>query len=535
MYPSNLIFDDNTKARYVKLHSLWDERDQNYNAVDKSTYKANIWNFFEVSFIANGKTNSWSYDSRGNRISESVSFGDNPGSINYYDYYQNSDLIKKAGNWYFNYDKNGNLIAKGSSAILYPFDTFASWDFAQNDGELWVYEYDLQNRMINAFYSGKGKANLKHRASYSYDYRGLLVQKNYNDYDLSNYIQLDNPSSSKEITEYYEYTPDGKLIYNEKIEDSCVHITDFIWTDNTLWSQLSNNNVFYHHSDHLGTSELISDSLGNVVWHADYDAFGNLLNVSGYQSFAPFFTGKFFDKTTGLYYFNARWYHCELGRFSSQDPARDGMNWYNYCRGNPLKFVDPDGREIINAYKTLMTTSDETLGKSSELISKVGCVLTAYTRIASAIIGDEISLNTANQIAKDKKLFTDGNLLTPENGAELINSILKENGVSDTTVSFESSYTGIDAVNKYQEANKSETTQHFATARINTHDTSGNKYDHTVNLDADAYQYSRCGENLKLNDTSGVRTQLVDDPSGRKNKFLRMDFFIVNKNNSQEN
>jgi RHS repeat-associated protein len=111
----------------------------------------------------------------------------------------------------------------------------------------------------------------------------------------------------------------------------------------SIWSQLSNNNVFYHHSDHLGTSELISDSLGNVVWHADYDAFGNLLNVSGYQSFAPFFTGKFFDKTTGLYYFNARWYHCELGRFSSQDPARDGMNWWAYCRNNPLKYVDPTG------------------------------------------------------------------------------------------------------------------------------------------------------------------------------------------------
>ena len=183
----------------------------------------------------------------------------------------------------------------------------------------------------------------------------------------------------------------------------------------------------------------------------------------------------------------------------------------------------------------MSSESKSTLGTSNEKISKVGCVLTAYTRIASAIIGKEISLNTANQIAKDEKLFTSGNLLTPENGAELINSILKENGVSDTTVSFEGSYTGIDAVNKYQEANKSETTQHFATARINTHDTSGNKYDHTVNLDADAYQYSRCGENLKLNDTSGIRTQLVDDPSGRKNKFLRMDFFIVNKNNSQEN
>ena len=279
----------------------------------------------------------------------------------------------------------------------------------------------------------------------------------------------------------------------------------FIYLRISIWSQLSNNNVFYHHSDHLGSSELISDSLGNVVWHADYDAFGNLLFKSGLDSFEPVFTGKFFDKTTNLYYFNARWYDSALGRLTSQDPTRDGVNWWAYCGGNPITFVDPDGREIINAYKTLMTTSDETLGKSSELISKVGCVLTAYTRIASAIIGDEISLNTANQIAKDKKLFTDGNLLTPENGAELINSILEENGITDTTVSFEGSYTGIDAVNKYQEANISETAQHFATARINTHDTSGDKYDHTVNLDADAYQFSECGENLILNDTSATR------------------------------
>ena len=199
-----------------------------------------------------------------------------------------------------------------------------------------------------------------------------------------------------------------------------------------------------------------------------------------------------------------------------------------------MKYTDPDGNEIINAYRTLMTSSDKTLGTSKELISKVGCVLTAYTRIASAIIGVEISLDTSNTMAVKNQLFTDGNLLTPENGAELINAILKENGITDTTVSFEGSYTGIGAVNKYEDANTSETTQYFATARINTHDTSGNKYDHTVNLDSDAYKYSHCGDNLNLNDTSGVRTRLVDDPSGRKNTFLRMDFFTVNKNNSQE-
>ena len=95
----------------------------------------------------------------------------------------------------------------------------------------------------------------------------------------------------------------------------------------SIWSQLSNNNVFYHHSDHLGTSELISDSLGNVVWHADYDAFGSVMNQIDNQTFSPVFTGRFFDKTTNLYYFNACWYDCELGRFTTQDPAREGLKY----------------------------------------------------------------------------------------------------------------------------------------------------------------------------------------------------------------
>jgi hypothetical protein len=33
----------------------------------------------------------------------------------------------------------------------------------------------------------------------------------------------------------------------------------------------------------------------------------------------------------------------EEGRFTSEDPARDGLNWYVYCSNNPLAFVDPTG------------------------------------------------------------------------------------------------------------------------------------------------------------------------------------------------
>jgi RHS repeat-associated protein len=55
------------------------------------------------------------------------------------------------------------------------------------------------------------------------------------------------------------------------------------------------------------------------------------------------FTGKEYDGDSGLYYFNARWYEADLGRFISEDPARDGGNWYVYAGNNPLRYVDPSG------------------------------------------------------------------------------------------------------------------------------------------------------------------------------------------------
>jgi RHS repeat-associated protein len=57
------------------------------------------------------------------------------------------------------------------------------------------------------------------------------------------------------------------------------------------------------------------------------------------------FTGKVLEET-GLVYFGARWYDPEIGRFISVDPAEDGENWYGYCGGDPVNWVDPDGLRI---------------------------------------------------------------------------------------------------------------------------------------------------------------------------------------------
>ncbi len=47
--------------------------------------------------------------------------------------------------------------------------------------------------------------------------------------------------------------------------------------------------------------------------------------------------------STGQYYYNARWYDLNLGRFTTEDPISDGLNWYAYANNNPLRFVDPTG------------------------------------------------------------------------------------------------------------------------------------------------------------------------------------------------
>ena len=46
---------------------------------------------------------------------------------------------------------------------------------------------------------------------------------------------------------------------------------------------------------------------------------------------------------SGLLQLGARFYWPELGRFITQDPVGDGMNWYGYVGSNPVVYVDPEG------------------------------------------------------------------------------------------------------------------------------------------------------------------------------------------------
>lgn len=57
------------------------------------------------------------------------------------------------------------------------------------------------------------------------------------------------------------------------------------------------------------------------------------------------FTTKELDAGTGLYYYGARYYLCDVGRWASADPAGavDGLNLYAYVGNNPVSLLDPLG------------------------------------------------------------------------------------------------------------------------------------------------------------------------------------------------
>ena len=92
---------------------------------------------------------------------------------------------------------------------------------------------------------------------------------------------------------------------------------------------------------------------------AEADFQGTILDATGYADFgapglAPAarvnghemlqrYTGKDYDPITELYYFNARWQNPELGRFITEDPIRDGVNWFIFCNNSPMVFTDPSG------------------------------------------------------------------------------------------------------------------------------------------------------------------------------------------------
>ena len=80
---------------------------------------------------------------------------------------------------------------------------------------------------------------------------------------------------------------------------------------------------------------------GAVVGSEDYDPYGNDTDLGSYSAYK--YANYYYDSYSGFYYLRNRFYDSSIGRFISEDPVHDGMNWYAYAGNNPIMFVDPNG------------------------------------------------------------------------------------------------------------------------------------------------------------------------------------------------
>ena len=113
-------------------------------------------------------------------------------------------------------------------------------------------------------------------------------------------------------------------------------------------------NVYEPVHDHRGNIAVLLSPNGTVAESYRYDAYGNVKTYDGSQleisSSAvgnPWqFSSKRMDYEVGLIYFGRRYYAPTLARFITTDPAgfADGPNLYSYVGGNPMMYIDPDGR-----------------------------------------------------------------------------------------------------------------------------------------------------------------------------------------------
>ena len=120
--------------------------------------------------------------------------------------------------------------------------------------------------------------------------------------------------------------------------------------------------IRYYHSDHLGSTDVVSDAAGSLVADFAYYPFGHPRHVyypSAPPKTEPYkFSQKEFDRETGLQYFEARFLSGILARFISVDPAlkhfssrylqdTQQLNAYSYSVNRPVVYHDPSGEVAI--------------------------------------------------------------------------------------------------------------------------------------------------------------------------------------------
>jgi len=284
---ADFAYDYNAVGNITQITEVGQTRNFSYDALRRLTAGGTV-----------GSPESYTYDAEGNRTASHISTGHTTDIAN---------RLTEDDQFTYVYDANGNLTSKTDKVML------------QTTG----YTYDAQDQLIRIDFPDLTFAE------YRYDGLRRRIEKDVNG-TIKRYVY-----DGQDILLEYDGTDTltARYSHGQRI-------------DQPLAVERSGQSFFYH-ADHQGSVRKITDSVGTVINSYDYDSFGRIeASVEGIAN--PFtYTGREFDAESNLYYYRARYYDPQIGRFLSEDPiglSAGDANLYSYVLNNPVNLVDPNGK-----------------------------------------------------------------------------------------------------------------------------------------------------------------------------------------------
>ncbi len=268
-----------------------DNRSHTYDALQRLTTGGTVAN-----------AESYAYDLVGNRTTSSVSNSHTHDDLN---------RLMEDDSYTYTYDDNGNLETKtdkGTSAVT-------------------TYHWDAQDQLIQIDRPDSTTV------TYKYDGLGRRIEK-----DVAGSITR------------YVYDGADILLEFDGTNTFVARYSHGQQVDQPLVLQKAGIGHVYYHSNHQGSITHLTNNSGTIVNSYAYDSYGRRVSVveSVMQPYS--YTGREFDVESGLYFYRARYYDANTGRFLSEDPLRfraGDQNLYRYVFGDPVNFEDPTGERWI--------------------------------------------------------------------------------------------------------------------------------------------------------------------------------------------
>ena len=273
------------------------------------------------------QTQKYTFDAMGNRTSDQANQQQNY-------WYDNANRLTRRNTQEYDYDANGNTLDGGGRDQMY---------------------WDSQNRLTHCRHNSVESA-------FTYGADGLRRSMTV------------GGTTTKFIL-------DGQSVVRE-MRGSTVHATYLLGPRGVEYRQDGPTGAIkWYIYDGLGSVVAEVDNDGSLSGKKSYDVYGGVHSSSGTSTTKHGFVGKLGHSTEGdiggLIYMGARYMDPVVGRFISQDPAENGANWHNYCDGNPVGCVDPNGKNKRDVIEDLLTIAGAIL--TSKLFA--GCFLAACSAV----------------------------------------------------------------------------------------------------------------------------------------------------------